>query len=119
MTVRELYETLGGDYKEAMSRLMNDQFASLMLKKFLANNEYGKMAEAFAQGDRASAFRYSHNLKGVCLNLELGRLAGTASAICDSVRGGAPTADLAAMAKQAEEEYALVMEGIRSLQASQ
>ena len=33
--------------------------------------------------------------------------------------GGAPTADLAPMAKQAEQDYALVMAGIRELQAAQ
>ena len=87
MTVQELYETTGGNYTEAMSRLMNDQFASLMLKKFLADNDYVRMTEALGQGDFAAAFRYSHNLKGVALNLGLKRLGDAVSEVCDLVRG--------------------------------
>jgi HPt (histidine-containing phosphotransfer) domain-containing protein len=116
MTVRELYETLGGDYKEAMSRLMNDQFASLMLKKFLANNEYGKMAEAFAQGDRASAFRYSHNLKGVALNLGLNRLGEAVSALCEIARDEAAQENCPPeLLEKAAAEYEAAASAIRSL----
>ena len=119
MTLREFYAGIGGNYDAALKRLMSEKFMLRFLGKFADGKDFAAMMEAIRAGNWEDVFRSSHNLKGVCLNLELGRLASTASAICDSVRGGAPSADLAPMAKQAEEDYALVMEGIRALQASQ
>ena len=119
MTLQEFYAGIGGNYDEALKRLMSDSFMLRFLGKFADGGDFAAMMEAIRAENWEDVFRYSHNLKGVCLNLELGRLARTASAICDAVRGGAPTADLAPMAKQAEQDYALVIAGIRELQATQ
>ena len=119
MTLREFYAGLDGNYDEALKRLMSEKFMLRFLGKFADGGDYAAMMEAIRAGNWEDVFRYSHNLKGVSLNLELGRLARTASTICDAVRGGAPTMDLAPLAKQAEEDYALVLAGIRELQAAQ
>ena len=119
MTLREFYAGIDGNYDEAMKRLMSEKFMLRFLGKFADGEDFASMMAAIRAENWEDVFRYSHNLKGVCLNLELGRLARTATAICDSVRGGAPAADLTGLAKQAEEDYALVVEGIRALQASQ
>lgn len=119
MTLREFYAGIGGNYDEALKRLMSESFMLRFLGKFADGGDFAAMTEAIKAENWEDVFRYSHNLKGVCLNLELGRLAHTASAICDAVRGGAPTVDLAPLAEQAAAEYAQVMEGIRALQAAQ
>ena len=119
MTLQEFYAGIGGNYDEALKRLMSDSFMLRFLGKFADGGDFAAMMEAIRAENWEDVFRYSHNLKGVCLNLELGRLARSASAICDAVRSGAPTVDLAPMARQAEEDYALVTAGIRELQAAQ
>ena len=119
MTLQEFYAGIGGNYDEALKRLMSDSFMLRFLGKFADGGDFAAMMEAIRAENWEDVFRYSHNLKGVCLNLELGRLARTASTICDAVRGGAPAEDLTPMAQQAEQDYALVMAGIRELQAAQ
>lgn len=119
MTLREFYAGIDGNYDEALKRLMSEKFMLRFLGKFTEGEDFAAMIAAIRAENWADVFRYSHNLKGVCLNLELGRLSRTAAAICDAVRGGAPEGDLSDMARQAEEDYALVMEGIRELQESQ
>ncbi len=119
MTLREFYAGIDGNYDEAMKRLMSEKFMLRFLGKFADGEDFAAMMEAIRAENWADVFRYSHNLKGVCLNLELGRLSRTAAAICDAVRSGEPTADISDMAKQAEADYALVMAGIRELQAAQ
>jgi HPt (histidine-containing phosphotransfer) domain-containing protein len=119
MTLQEFYAGIDGNYDEALKRLMSEKFMLRFLGKFADGGDFSAMMEAIRAENWEDVFRHSHNLKGVCLNLELGRLARTASAICDTVRGGAPTVDLTPMARQAEEDYALVMAGIRELQAAQ
>ena len=118
MTLREFYAGIDGNYDEAMKRLMSEKFMLRFLGKFAEGEDFAAMMEAIRAENWADVFRYSHNLKGVCLNLELGRLSRTAAAICDAVRSGEPTADISDMAKQAEADYALVMAGIRELQAA-
>ena len=118
MTLKEFYVGIDGNYDEALKRLMSEKFMLRFLGKFAEGGDFAAMMEAIRAEDWEAVFRYSHNLKGVCLNLELGRLARSATAICDAVRGGPPATDLSGMAKQAEEDYALVMEGIRALQES-
>ena len=118
MTLREFYAGIDGNYDEALKRLMSEKFMIRFLGKFADGEDFAAMMEAIRAENWADVFRYSHNLKGVCLNLELGRLSRSATAICDAVRSGAPTVDLSDMAKQAEADYALVMEGIRALQES-
>ena len=119
MTLREFYAGIDGSYDEALKRLMSEKFMLRFLGKFIEGGDFAAMMEAIRAENWEDVFRYSHNLKGVCLNLELGRLSRSASAICDAVRNGAPTVDLAPMAAQAEEDYALVTAGIRELQETQ
>ena len=119
MTLREFYAGIDGSYDEALNRLMSEKFMLRFLGKFIEGGDFAAMMEAIRAENWGDVLRYSHNLKGVCLNLELGRLARSASAICDAVRNGAPTVDLAPMARQAEEDYALVTAGIRELQAAE
>ena len=119
MTLREFYAGIDGSYDEAIKRLMNEKLMLKYLGKFAESGDYAAMKAAIEAGDWEAAFRHSHNLKGVCLNLGLGRLARSASTLCDSTRGGAPTGDISAMAAEVAADYALVLEGIKAVQAAQ
>ena len=117
MTLREFYASIDGSYDEAIKRLMNEKLMLKYLGKFADNGDYAAMMDAAEAGDWEAVFRHSHNLKGVCLNLGLGRLARSASALCDSVRDGAPVGDVSPLKAQVAADYALVMDGIRAVQA--
>ena len=119
MTIKEFYAAVGGSYDDAVQRMMSEKFILRFLGKFAEGGDYAAAAEAVRAEDWAAVFSHTHNLKGVCLNLELGKLARSAGALCDAVRGGAPTGDIPAMAKQMEEDYALVTAKIKELLASQ
>ena len=81
MTLREFYAGIDGSYDEALNRLMSEKFMLRFLGKFIEGGDFAAMMEAIRAENWEDVFRYSHNLKGVCLNLELGRLARSASAI--------------------------------------
>lgn len=69
MDVQELYDTIGGDYKDVIGRFCNDQRVSKFVKLFLVDDSYQNFIIAFDKKDYENAFRSIHTLKGVCLNL--------------------------------------------------
>lgn len=118
MTLREFYDTVGGSYDEAIRRLMTDQLMLKYLKLFAGSDDYGKMMDALREERWEDAFHCSHNLKGVCLNLGLGKLSETSSALCDSLRGGKPSVDITPLVAAVEEANALVTDALAALTAS-
>lgn len=88
MTVSECYEEIGGDYKEIMSRLMNEELVKRFLLMFLKEPCYAELLEGMKKNDYKEAFRASHTLKGVCQNLALTELFQTSSQITEALREG-------------------------------
>ena len=76
-----------------MQRLMTEQRVMKYLTRLPAMEDYPMMKKSFSEGDWDTAFRSSHTIKGVALNLGLTSLAKKASVLCDTVRHGAPTVD--------------------------
>ena len=90
MDIQSFYQTVGGNYQEVLGRLMTDARIMKYVRRFPESGDY-TAAKAALEGQRwEELFRYSHNLKGVGLNLGLGDLASAASALCETVRHGAP-----------------------------
>lgn len=86
MSVKELYESFGGDYSRAVQTMMNDAFISRMLTKFIEKNSYEDIIHSYQNKDMKGIFEASHSLKGVCGNLSLTPLYEKASVLCDKVR---------------------------------
>ena len=86
MTVEEFYQAVGGDYKTALSRMMNDDFIKRMLTKFLANNAFHLIKEGFDQKDAKAMFEGAHAFKGVTANLALDNLNQKTCVIVEAVR---------------------------------
>ena len=86
MTVQEFYSAVGGDYKSALARMMNDAFITKMLGKFLANNSYATLEEAYKNKDPKAMFEAAHSLKGVTGNLALDDLHNKSCIIVEAVR---------------------------------
>ena len=117
MTVKEVYAVTGGNYDEAMSRLMTEARITKYLNKFIQSDDYSNMLAALEAKNWEDAFRFSHNLKGMGLNLSLTRLAGSAGDLCEELRGGAPKTDLSDMLAAVRADFAQVVDAVSSLSA--
>jgi HPt (histidine-containing phosphotransfer) domain-containing protein len=115
MTVKECYEQFGGDYEGVSRRLMTDDRILKFLMKFKDMPDYQQLMDALKQEDYELAFRTSHNLKGVGLNLGLTGLQKESHDLCEMLRGGKPTADISGMVSAVEEEYNKVIDAIKML----
>lgn len=115
MTLQEFYLAVGGSYNEVLERLMDEQRVLKYLRRFTTTTEYDEMQQAIASEDWETAFRNSHSIKGMALNLCLGNLATTSSALCETMRHGEPTVDIAPLLAETEEKYKEVLDLIAQL----
>ena len=89
MNVKEFYESINGDYQRALSVMMSDSLIERMINKFMANNAYQDMVNAYDNKDYAALFPLAHTFKGVAGNLALSELYEIASIITEATRNGA------------------------------
>lgn len=118
MTVQELYETIGGNYQEAVNRMMNDNFIARMLGKFLSSNSYGNVVQAYEEKDFKKLFDEVHSFKGVTGNLALTPLFDLAYKITEATRNLAPgeSVNLDNEIKELKEKYQLTVDTITKFQ---
>lgn len=115
MTVRECYAAFGGDLDEALSRLLTEARVEKYLKKFVLGTDYTDLLREIEAKNWENAFRHSHNLKGMALNLAMTRLAASGSALCETMRHGAPTVDITPLLQQVKEDYTCTEQAIAQL----
>lgn len=87
MTLRECYEAMHGDYEGVTGRLVSESLVRKFAVKFLNDPSFGELRSAIENGDGETAFRASHTLKGVCLNLGFSALYEASSALTEKLRG--------------------------------
>lgn len=87
MNVKLFYEEIGGDYSEALSRLINDALIEKFLLKFKDGNYINNIEMYVKNKDYENLFMSAHTLKGVALNLSLKKLGASVSVLTDYVRG--------------------------------
>ena len=123
MTVKELYETIGGDYNEALRRLSMDQLIGKFIVRFLEDTSCSALLTAWAQQDEKGLFEEAHAAKGVCANLALTSLAGLADTITEATRPGNEALrseiDLPHLVSEFEQCYADTVREIRVFAAQQ
>lgn len=118
MTLTEFYSTVGGNLGDVMNRLRTERLVYKYLFKFPNATDYADLVSAVEAENWPDAFRFAHNLKGVGLNLSLDAMAQAASVLCEEIRNGPPTHDIAPMLSNVTKEYDLVIGQIGILQAS-
>lgn len=109
MTVKECYEKMGADYEDVKERMMTDKMIYKYNKKFLEMREVTLLQQNLQKADYEEAFRMAHSIKGMCLNLGYASLFEASSALCEELRGGAPTSDLGPLLKAVTENYEKVI----------
>ena len=118
MTVKECYESFGGDYEGVMSRLAKEERIIKYAGKFVNGTDYQSMLDALAAGDKEASFRGAHNLKGVSANLGFTPLFDTSSTLCEALRPGNPPVEQAEIDKMLENVKAAYAEIIAALKTA-
>lgn len=88
MTLKELYESIDGDYEQAVRVLRMDKLIDKHIRKFTKNGVVEKLVAAGKARDAAEIFECAHALKGICGNLGLKSLADPASELAEEFRPG-------------------------------
>lgn len=117
MTLQELYQSIGGDYEQAMRILRMDKLLDKHIRKFTKNNLVENLLAAGESMDPTALFEAAHALKGVSANLGLTALSNAASEITEEFRPGASRRlsddEVKAKLRALGELYRTVAEGIR------
>lgn len=69
MTLQELYEEIGGNYRNTLERMYKEERIEKFVLLFLKDTSYQTCLSALEEGRIEEAFRSAHTLKGVCMNL--------------------------------------------------
>lgn len=94
MTLKECYDAFGGNYDDAVERLMSEDLIRKYLGLFLEDDSFDLLTKGLDEGDDQKAFMAVHTLKGLALNLGMTTLARSASDLTEALRGGRkPEAD--------------------------
>lgn len=90
MTLQELYETINGDYTQAMRVLRVEKLMDKHIRKLTKNGVMDALIAAGETMDPTTLFETAHAVKGVCGNLGLTALASAASDVAEEFRPGNP-----------------------------
>ena len=122
MTLQELYQTIGGDYDQAVRVLRMDKLIDKHIRKLTKNGVVEALLDAGKAMDPTQLFETSHAVKGICANLGLTELSKAASEISEEYRPGNSRTmsdqEVAARLGHIEEMYQKTADGIRKYEES-
>lgn len=117
MTLPELYQTIGGDYDQALRVLHIEKLIDKHIRKFPKNGVVDTLLDAGKTMDPTGLFETAHAVKGVCANLGLTALSDAAAEITEEFRPGnarkLPDAEIGEKLHNIEDMYNRIKEGIR------
>lgn len=115
MSLREIYEQFNGDYDSVLQRLRSDERITKYLVKFVNNHIDTLIKQALEEGDYETAFRESHNLKGICANLNMDQLGRSASELTEALRGRNPEGDISSLVEAMQKDYDMTISALNNL----
>lgn len=74
MSVKEVYERIGGNYEDIQNRLRSDDMIERFLRKFLNEKSYEDLLAAVEADNVEEAIQAAHKMKGVTANLSFTKL---------------------------------------------
>ena len=118
MTLQELYQSIGGDYEQAMRVLRIEKLVDKHIRKLSQNTVAERLLEAGRTRNAKEIFESAHAMKGICGNLGLMELSRIASDLSEEFRPGNPRKmsdeEVDALLAQIDEKYHRAVEGIRN-----
>ncbi|MCM1245596.1 MAG: Hpt domain-containing protein [Roseburia sp.] len=118
MTVEQCYQAIDGDYEAATRRLMNDGMIEKFLSKFLADESYADLCQAFEEKDYPKAFKAAHSLKGVSQNMGFDPLSVPAVELTEELRDGQVSEKAFTLYESVKENYDRIKQVILEFQNS-
>ena len=115
MDIKKFYELTKSDYQAALSIMMNDALIERMIKKFMDNNAYQAIIDAYEANNIRDVFALSHTFKGVTGNLALTGLFNISSELTEATRSK-ETANIDKEIDILKKEYLAVAEVYKSLE---
>ncbi|MEE1027185.1 MAG: Hpt domain-containing protein [Agathobacter sp.] len=86
MTLKECYESFGGNYETAKRQMVKEDIIHRFVLKFPEDKSYTNLIDAVNAQNYQEAFKAAHTLKGVCLNLSFERLSNSVSMLTEFLR---------------------------------
>ena len=114
MNLQEFYTVVGGNCEEARSRLMGEAMLRRFVSKFPNDQSFAALKQAIADGERETAFRAAHTIKGLCLNLGFGKLLASSETLTEALRNEMPD-NVNELFAKVSEDYALTMAAVEKL----
>ena len=114
MTLQEFYIVVGGDYDEAVSRMMGEAMLRRFLMKFPNDPSYAALKQAVESGEREEAFRAAHTLKGLCLNFGFGKLLASSETLTEALRSEIPP-NMTELFSKVSEDYELTLDALAKI----
>lgn len=114
MNIKKFYEDTNSNYNAALSIMMNDMLIERMIKKFMENNSYNAIIDAYNAKNIKEVFVLSHSFKGVTGNLALTSLYNIASDLTELTRDK-EEADIDSEIEKLKTEYQLIKNVFDSL----
>lgn len=122
MTLKELYDSIGGNYDQALRVLRVEKLINKHILKLAKNGVVNTLLEAGKTMDPTQLFETSHAVKGVCSNLGLTAIADAASEISEEYRPGNPRKftddEVREKISRIADMYKRTADGIRSYEES-
>lgn len=86
MALEAFYQRIDGDLDDVRKRLITDERVEKFVRIFAADETYGALERAFAEGQAEQAFRAAHTMKGVGRDLGFTVLSARASELTEALR---------------------------------
>ncbi len=113
MSINDFYVEIEGNYEEVLGRLGKDERIVKYVKRFAQTDYVGDFEKAYADKNGEEAFRALHSIKGMCLNLGLGKLTKSSSNLCEEFRNGLPTENVDNIIELFRKDYADTVECVK------
>lgn len=117
MTIKECYDSFGGNYNDVILRLRTEERIEKYITKFLNDQSFANLQNALEQHNTEEAFRAAHTLKGVAQNMGFDRLASSAQLITEKLREG-DMIQANQLFFQVNDDYNLTISSIRAINKS-
>lgn len=107
---------MGADYQSAISRFTKDALLIKYSRKFAQSTDFDCLKKAISEKDMKDAFLYSHNIKGMSLNLSYTCLFEASSVLCEAIRHNEPEDRITVLFNTLSENYVRVLEYIELME---
>ena len=114
LTLQEFYTAVGGNYQDALGRMMGESMLRKFVLKFPNDPSFAALTQAIETSSQEEAFRAAHTIKGLCLNLGFGKLLHSSEILTEALRNEFPN-NAAELFASVKDDYLLTVDAIAHL----